>query len=89
MHSESSESAKLKDRGGDNLGENWVNFYQARNKGDYANLISLKHTSLENLSENFIDFLSECLKLDVTDRQTPSSLLCHPVFRALNKSNSA
>jgi hypothetical protein len=29
-------------------------------------------------------FLQECLKLDLNERQTPTSLLAHPIFRELN-----
>lgn len=61
-----------------------MDFYQSTNVADYWSLISCKFASLDHLSSNFVDFLKECLQMDVNQRQTATSLLAHPVFTELN-----
>ena len=65
--------------------EYWVNFYKQSHDHNYLNLARGYFTNLESYSENFIDFLNECLIMDVSQRQSPISLLSHPIFKQLNK----
>jgi hypothetical protein len=48
--------------------DNWVDFYQANNSADFGHLINCGFTNIDNFSPNFIDFLQECLMMDVNER---------------------
>ena len=65
--------------------ERWVDFYLPQNSYDFANLANGSFADFTNFSESFLDFLQECLVMDVTQRQSAISLLSHPVFKNLNK----
>lgn len=65
--------------------DNWVDFYASSNAADFQALINCHFTALDNFSANFIDFLKECLMMDVNARQTATSLLVHPVFRNISR----
>lgn len=68
--------------------EHWVDFYITNNDYDFANLVNGSFADFSNFSELFLDFLQECLVMDVTERQSAISLLSHPVFKSFNKNQS-
>jgi len=45
--------------------DNWVDFYSSTNTEDFCHLINCGFTNIDNFSPNFIDFLQECLMMDV------------------------
>ena len=45
--------------------DNWVDFYSSTNTADFRHLINCGFTNIDNFSPNFIDFLQECLMMDV------------------------
>ena len=45
--------------------DNWVDFYSSTNTADFCHLINCGFTNIDNFSPNFIDFLQECLIMDV------------------------
>jgi len=65
--------------------EYWVDFYKSSPDQDFYNLAKGHFTALDSYSEQFLDLLSECLVMDVSKRQSPISLLSHPVFKPLNR----
>lgn len=65
--------------------EYWVDFYKTSHDFNLMNLARGHFTDLGNYSEHFLDFLNECLIMDVSHRQSPISLLSHPVFKKLNR----
>lgn len=68
-----------------NQPEYWVDFYKQSHEHNFVNLARGNFTALDNYSEHFLDFLNECLIMDVSQRQSPMSLLSHPVFKKLNR----
>lgn len=48
--------------------EYWVDFYNSSHEHSYVNLVRGHFTHLDNYSENFVDFLNECLIMDVSQR---------------------
>lgn len=48
--------------------EYWVDFYKTNHEHSFGNLASGQFTHLERYSETFLDFLSECLIMDVSQR---------------------
>ena len=79
-HSSSEEDAKHP--------EYWVDFYKTSYEHNFINLVRCQFTHLERYSEPFLDMLSECLVMDVSQRQSPISLLSHPIFKQLNRRQS-
>ena len=65
--------------------EYWVDFYKTSHEHSLINLARGHFTDLGNYSEQFMDFLNECLTMDVSMRQSPISLLSHPIFKKLNR----
>jgi hypothetical protein len=45
--------------------DNWVDFYSSTNSADFCRLVNCGFTNIDNFSTNFIDFLQECLMMDV------------------------
>ena len=68
--------------------EYWVDFYKTSHEQTFANLVRGHFSALDHYSENFLDFLSECLIMDVSQRQSPISLLSHPLFKQLNRNQA-
>lgn len=46
--------------------EYWVDFYKTSFEHSFINLARGNFTDLGNYSENFLDFLNECLIMDVS-----------------------
>ena len=46
----------------------WVDFYKTSHEHNYSNLARGHFSNLDNYSEQFLDFLNECLIMDVTHR---------------------
>ena len=59
-HSSSDEDPKQPDH--------WVDFYKQSHEHTFSNLVRGQFTHLERYSETFIDFLTECLIMDVSQR---------------------
>lgn len=48
--------------------EYWVDFYKTSHEHSFVNLVRGQFTDLERYSEPFLDFLTECLIMDVSQR---------------------
>ena len=47
-------------------GDYWVDFYKTSHEHNFTNLARGHFSNLDHFSELFLDFLNECLVMDVT-----------------------